>query len=97
MKIAANDDTRLQYIGKKTYKKISKLYKEEHNTAMSRLHYTKFLKNEKQFGESLDKYEEAAKNQGFIPEIKAFGVMAKNAAKMFKEKLLSAYYYSKSR
>ena len=98
----------VSFDGKQNYKSLAKFYREQnnaqlakhygnlHNEAKARLHYYKFLKGEEKFGDSLAKFEAAVNGDKFLPEFKAFGRLVVDTAKMVKERVLSAFYYTKS-
>lgn len=69
-------------------------YMQEHNKALSRLHYIKFKKRESEVVKSLGNIENI-EGGGVIEGFKFLGGLLVNAVKMLKEKCLSRYYLYK--
>ena len=95
----------IQYRGKQTYRNLSRLYSNQHNRelalfyddmyreAKARVHNIRFMKNEREYADAIDKFEkEEALGKSFTAELKAFGRVLCSKTGMLKEKLLYAYY-----
>ena len=77
--------------------KITQSYNRIKNTSnqtLSRVHYINFLKAEKKFCNSLDRYETNLEKYSYPDMVDVLGVI-KHGAIMISEKIKSVYYFQK--